>query len=219
MAWQWWIKNLLHLETLFMIGLAITLIYIFCFTKGKVNTKKFEDIFVKPQTSYGSDGVSVGGFGKKEKKPKKIHKHEERCREIFTEIFGKKFKSERPDWLENPVSGDNLELDGVNYTIPTRLGRGLAFEYDGRQHSEYDRYFHRGGPKEFEYQVKKDQWKDLKCKEQGILLIRIPHFVPYQDLDRYIMQRLRKEGLGHYLGGGNRGESDRSEAYDKNFYD
>jgi hypothetical protein len=97
----------------------------------------------------------------------------------------------RPSWLENPVTGCNLELDGFNKSIPTPLGHGLAFEYDGLQHSQYNKHFHKHGPMEFVYQTKKDTWKDLKCKEHGILLIRIPHFVAFHDLERFIKQKLR----------------------------
>jgi hypothetical protein len=197
--WEWWITNLLHIETLFMIGLVITLIYLLFFTKGKVDTKGYEKLIFMNGT-YTPPSSSTQSGKSKPKKEKQGHQHEERCREIFQDIFGKKFKSIRPDWLENPVSGQNLELDGFCPSIPTRLGTGLAFEYDGEQHSKYKKHFHRGGPKEFIYQTKKDAWKDLVCKERGILLIRIPWFVPYQDLDRYIKQRLRKEGLGSYLG-------------------
>lgn len=131
----------------------------------------------------------------KPKKAPRVNKHEERCREIFEDLFGTKFKSVRPDWLANPVTKKNLELDGFAPDIRTKLGRGLAFEYDGEQHARYNKHFHKGGPEEFIYQTKKDSWKDMKCKEKGVLLIRIPHYVVFQDLERYIKQRLVKEGL------------------------
>ena len=51
------------------------------------------------------------------------------------------------------------------------------------------------GVKEFEYQVAKDTWKDKKCKENKILLIRIPHFVAFYDLDRYIRMILKRKSL------------------------
>lgn len=136
---------------------------------------------------------------KRHHKTKKYNKHEERCREIFEKIFGAKFKSVRPEWLKNPATGKNLELDGYCPDIVTPLGRGLCYEYDGQQHSMYTPYFHRGGPKEFLYQLKKDNWKDIKCRERGVLLIRIPHFVAYEDLERYIRQQLRNKGLGKYV--------------------
>lgn len=130
----------------------------------------------------------------KTKKPR-FNKHEERCREIFQKIFRAKFKSVRPKWLKNPVTNRNLELDGFCPHIKTPIGTGLAFEYDGSQHSQYNKHFHRGGPNEFLYQVKKDEWKDIRCKEENVLLIRIPHFVAYEDLERFITNKLRKKGV------------------------
>jgi len=75
------------------------------------------------------------------------------------------------------------------------MGRGLAFEYDGVQHSKYNRHFHGTDKRQFIYQVKRDDWKNLRCKEEGVLLIRIPHFVAYQDLERYIGGKLRRHNL------------------------
>jgi len=149
----------------------------------------------------------VGGtpFQKRRARPKRprFNKHEERCREIFENIFRAKFKSIRPNLLKNPVTGKNLELDGFCPHIKTPLGKGLAFEYDGAQHSKYNKHFHRAGPNEFLYQVKKDEWKDIRCKEENILLIRIPHFVAYEDLQRFITNKLRKKGVGFKTPSGN----------------
>lgn len=131
----------------------------------------------------------------KKKKGKKLNKHEEECRRIFQELYGKQFKSVRPDWLRNPTTGKNLELDGFCSSIETPKGVGLAFEYDGEQHSKFNSHFHKKGPDEFVYQVKKDTWKDLKCKERGVALVRIPHFVAYTDLRRYIIHELERQKI------------------------
>ena len=91
-----------------------------------------------------------------------------------------------------------LELDGFNPDIATPRGRGLAFEYDGVQHAKYSPYFHRGGAQDFVYQQKRDTWKDLKCREMGIMLIRIPHNLVPEDFEGYIRQTLRQTGVvGH----------------------
>ena len=185
---QYWALTFLHIETLFIIGLIFLVIYFTWFAR-------LEDIDVeKWKNQFFGYADTASKYVVKKKTPR-INKHEERCREIFEEIFDTRFKSTRPDWLQNPVTKKNLELDGFAPNIPTRIGRGLAFEYDGVQHSEYNKHFHKSGPDEFIYQVKKDSWKDMKCKEQGVLLIRIPHFVAFQDLERYIKQKLTREGL------------------------
>ena len=155
-----------------------------------------------PRGNYEFQGLGESGFDlyafrqpQKQKKKRKKNKHEERCREIFEEIFDEKFKSVRPDWLKNPATGKNLELDGFCSTVRTKIGEGLAFEYDGIQHSKFNKHFHGNNPKKFIYQVKKDSWKDIQCEEKGVLLIRIPHIVAFQDLKRYIKNKLRKHGL------------------------
>lgn len=181
-----WILNLLHLETIFIVGVIFTIVYFIWKEKSvKEGLRRLNgvanDMLIVPKKNI--------------KKPKKKHKHEERCREIFESIFGTKFKSIRPGWLKNPVTNANLELDGFAPDIKTPIGRGLAFEYDGAQHSKYIPRFHNKGPEDFIYQTKKDSWKDLRCKQEGVLLVRIPHFVAYQDLERYITQKLKRMGM------------------------
>lgn len=189
---QYWALTFLHIETLFIIGIIFLIIYFTWFAKlEEVDFEKWKNQFLGNVEDITSEKV----YKKKPKKAPRINKHEERCREIFEEIFDTRFKSVRPDWLRNPVTKKNLELDGFAPNISTKIGKGLAFEYDGAQHSVYNKHFHRSGPDEFIYQVKKDSWKDVKCKEKGVLLIRIPHFVAFQDLERYIKQKLTREGL------------------------
>jgi hypothetical protein len=122
----------------------------------------------------------------KKKKKKCEKKFERRCREIFEDITGEEFKSIRPHWLKNPKTNKNLELDGYAERIKT------AFEYDGNQHSQFNPHYHKD-IEDFNYQVKKDIFKDKKCKELGIKLIRIPSFVIFDDLERYIVMRCKQE--------------------------
>lgn len=175
------ILQLLHIETLFMIGVAITFVYLTL--KNKNPLEEFEKMARKIAYPKKSNKIKL---------QRKINKNEEKCREIFEHIYGVPFKSVRPDWLKNPTTGRNLELDGFNPTIRTYMGRGLAFEYDGAQHSKYVPRFHPGGLQEFQYQMKKDSWKDLMCEKYGVLLIRIPDFVAYDDLERFIKSKLSK---------------------------
>lgn len=139
--------------------------------------------------------VQVNNTSRTTKPKSKFYKHEERCREIFQKIFGQPFKSVRPAWLKNPSTGHNLEIDGFCSSVKTPIGTGLGFEMDGRQHSEYTPFFHRHGVSEFKYQISKDRFKTLKCKEKKVMLIRIPHYVAYEDLERFIENKCRKMGL------------------------
>lgn len=133
--------------------------------------------------------------GPRRPKQARVNKSEEKCRSIFERLFQCRFPTQRPEFLVNPVTGKNLELDGYCADIKTPLGFGLAFEYDGIQHSKFRSYFHKKGPKEFIYQQKRDTWKDLKCRAVGVVLIRIPHFVPPEGIESYIKQKLTQKGV------------------------
>lgn len=191
---KWW-KYLLNVDVLIIIFVIIGVIYCY-YNRNNKNRFKLSDWKIDVEFDEDNDGESEP---KKKKKKPRINKHEERCREIFEDIFDVQFKSVRPKWLENPVTHKNLELDGYNPTIRTPIGKGLAFEYDGKQHSQYNPHFHKHGKKEFVYQVKKDSWKDIRCQQEGVMLIRIPHFIQYDDLEQYIRKRLYTKGLGKYL--------------------
>ena len=186
----------LHLETLFFIGIVIAVVYFFFISPSKKNPLKRLESFAEEILGAAGKLPVAGDLIKKPKRKK--NKHEERCREIFQDIFNVRFKSCRPDWLENPVTNRNLELDGFNAEIRTPKGKGLAFEYDGVQHSQFTSHF-QSNEDEFIYQTKKDSWKDLRCQQEGVMLIRIPSFVGFQDLERYIKQQLRKVELGRYV--------------------
>jgi len=189
MKWEY----ILNIDTIAVIFLIIAVIYCLYRNWGKTNTYDFQGI---GESGWDiSEGKKYWDYDiprKKWRKKRKYNKHEERCREIFQDIYGHKFKSVRPNWLRNPVTNKNLELDGFCEHIRTPKGKGLAFEYDGVQHSRYNKHFHRHGPDEFIYQCKKDSWKDVRCKEKGVMLVRIPHFVAYEDLERYITDKLEK---------------------------
>lgn len=119
----------------------------------------------------------------------KRYKSEERCREILESIFRCPFPSVRPDFLRSPVTDKNLELDCYNERMK------LALEYDGAQHAQYTPRFHRNDKWNFVYQVRKDDWKNLKCREHGITLIRVPHYIQYDKLEPYIRKKLAKHGF------------------------
>ncbi len=191
MGWPGWVRNALHLETLFVMCAVVISIYF---------TWKYRSVTkgVKQLDKFVGQIIHVPGNLIK-KKPKRIYKHQERCREIFQSIFRAEFKSVRPKWLINPATNNPLELDGFNSRIATPIGRGIAFEYDGAQHSKYVKRFHPNGPIDLKYQMAKDRVKTFMCKQHGILLIRIPHFVHYDDLERYIKVLLSREGMGRYL--------------------
>ncbi len=120
---------------------------------------------------------------------------EEQCRNIFEKIFQVPFIKQRPEWLVNPKTNYKLELDGYA-DIPTPMGRGIAFEYNGQQHYEFKPKFHEN-VEEFENQKFRDITKIEKCKDKGVLLIVIPYIV--KDLEKFIRKQLLLNDLHYYL--------------------
>lgn len=121
----------------------------------------------------------------KQIKPKKVIEkvHEKECRRIVEKYFNASFPTIRPTWLTYKKP---MELDMYNEELK------LAFEYDGKQHYEYSPFFH-SSPDKFTEQQYKDRLKDKLCKEKGVCLIRIPYTIEYQDLEKYIIDKIKKE--------------------------
>lgn len=119
---------------------------------------------------------------------KSASKFEARCRKIFEKHYHAKFKTIRPDWLRNPKTGQNLELDGFY--------RNIAFEANGIQHYEYNPHFH-DSYDEYEDQVYRDKLKIKLCKKRGVYLISIRYDV--QDLESYILSKLPNSHIQHKL--------------------
>jgi hypothetical protein len=169
-------------DTYIFMGIFLLAVYLF------FKTKK-----VKKDISFAS--ISGPIFGKRRKiRTNRGYqggegKNEARCRQIFQNIFKVPFTKVRPSFLTNPKTKRPLELDGFNPEIKTKIGMGLAFEYDGAMHSSYNPYFHKS-PKDFVYQAQKDSFKDKMCREKGIYLIRIPHFIQYDKLEGYIREKV-----------------------------
>jgi Marseillevirus putative nuclease len=192
-AWDFIKKYILNFDTIILIIICALVIYFVITVKKK--KYKFHGVKRDSKGEWLIDSDTTSFPFRKKKRKKRVNVHEEECRRIFTRIFNVKFKSVRPGWLKNPATGKNLELDGFNSSIPTPLGSGLAFEYDGEQHSKYNSYFHNGNVDEFRYQVAKDDYKTAICKKNRIVLVRIPHYVAFNDLERYIRGELRKHNI------------------------
>jgi hypothetical protein len=114
-------------------------------------------------------------------------KHEELCRYILENIFDCKFNSIRPDFLKNPDSGYNLEIDCYN----DRLKLGL--EYNGIQHYKYPNVFHKTID-QFKKQINNDSLKYELCKQHKITLIIVPYNINKNKIFNYILIKLIKSG-------------------------
>lgn len=114
-------------------------------------------------------------------------KGEVECRRVMQKLFDKPFYKSRPQFLNNPVTfgTNNLELDCYNEELK------LAVEYDGAQHFKFIPHFHK--TKEgFMNQRYRDYMKDQMCKENGIVLIRVPYTVKIPDIESFLIGKLKE---------------------------
>lgn len=68
---------------------------------------------------------------------------------------------------ELPIIGTRLTIDFFNAT------QDIAIEVDGKQHIEYNKFFHQGSRLNFLKQLERDDQKEDFCIQNGILLHRI----------------------------------------------
>jgi hypothetical protein len=108
-------------------------------------------------------------------------KGEIECRKYLRRRFGYDFDARRPDFLKNPKTGCNLELDC--YTPELQL----AVEYQGPDH--YPHMDNNISGKIID-QLQKDKFKLEMCNRMGVWLITVPYTVDLNDVGDYIEARL-----------------------------
>lgn len=113
-----------------------------------------------------------------------VSKRETEVRSVFEKILNTSFPKSKPPWLVNPETKKQLELDGFNSDL------NLAFEYDGEWHY-LPALKNSNHIDELIKQKKRDAIKDILCKQNQIVLVRVPYTT--QDLEQYITQRLIEE--------------------------
>lgn len=112
-----------------------------------------------------------------------ISKGEQMCCNVMSKIYGKPFVSMRPNWLKNPETKRNLELDCYNQELK------IAVEYNGIQHYQWPNFTNQS-KEEFNNQVRRDELKLKLCDYHGIYLISVPYTVKPEDIEAYIFERL-----------------------------
>lgn len=174
-----WEKN--GFEILIALCIAFLIIYgvyrIFRNKKGN---------WSKTYTTYSVKDINNIKLNNNKKRPPRESKGELECKRVLEKIFNKPFNKYRPNFLNNPVTGGdfNLELDCYNDEI------GLAVEYSGKQHYEYIPFFHKN--KEAFYNQKyRDELKRRMCKDNNIILIEVPYTVKIEDIETFILKRLK----------------------------
>lgn len=110
-------------------------------------------------------------------------KGETECRRVVEAFTGKLFPKTRPPFLNNIVSGQNLELDCYNEELK------IAVEYNGKQHYEFIPHFHIN--REAFYNVKyRDEMKKRLCEENNVKLIIVPYSIKHEDIETFIKDQL-----------------------------
>lgn len=94
------------------------------------------------------------------------------CRMAFQKIFKTKFQKIRPATLLSD-KGYRMELDGYAEVLVNKQIYKIAFEHQGRHHEEKNHKFHKN-TEEFYELAKRDTQKEKWCKENNIILIKIP---------------------------------------------
>lgn len=110
-------------------------------------------------------------------------KGENYCRQIVEKIFNRPFPKARPDFLKNPETGKNLEIDCYNEELK------LGIEYNGIQHYCWPN-FTKQSKSEFIQQRRRDLYKVEQCNSNGIYLIPVPYNVPHNLIPQFICNYL-----------------------------
>jgi len=173
-------------------GICLILIIVMCIysymtnKEGSWSNKQFFEYKIDIPRSVDKDTVAVVGS-----KPASVDsKGETECRRVLSKIFNKPFLKCRPDFLRNPVTGNsfNLEIDCFEESMK------LGVEYQGRQHYEYIEFFHKN-KEHFLNQKYRDNMKKTMCKENKITLIEVPYNIKVINIESYLRDELRKNGI------------------------
>jgi hypothetical protein len=177
-------------EILFIVCVLFILVCSFFQKKGQGTWSKY---YFNPFEGRRKGGRETYEYETENETPstnvKKDSTGETVCRQYLERRFRMPFNKARPDFLKNPVTGGdyNLELDCYNPQL--RLG----LEYNGAQHYKYIPYFHRN-KEAFLNQKYRDEMKRVKCMQKGIRLIEVPYSVKPQDIPSFIDRELLRFG-------------------------
>jgi hypothetical protein len=130
--------------------------------------------------------IPVGQLGPARAGGAPASSREAQCRSLLETLFQKPFPKRRPGFLTHPRSGHPLELDMYNEELR------LAVEHDGLQHRAYVPWLHKTEDA-FVAQQERDRFKDAKCREAGVTLVRVPDTAPSAPV--YLVSRLRHLGF------------------------
>lgn len=111
------------------------------------------------------------------------------CKQFIEFYFQKPFVKVRPDFLKNPVTQENLELDLYNEELH------LAVEYNGSQHYQYNSFMHKQSRDRFQNQQYRDLIKRDLCKKAGITLVIVPYTIEQDDIPAFLFEEFQRIGM------------------------
>lgn len=196
-----WLKNINEIWSnhgfeILLVTCVVVIIILALYRKitGKKGTWSTDRYYVIPPELTSSknmsraSSLSLNNTTPSRGSPKES-KGEAECRRVLRELFGRPFDKDRPDFLRNPVTGGNFNLEIDCYDPISKIG----VEYNGVQHYEYVPYFHKN-KEAFLNQKYRDDMKRRMCKDEGVTLIEVPHTVPVSEIRIFLVKELRKNG-------------------------
>jgi hypothetical protein len=112
-----------------------------------------------------------------------VSKGERICCSTMERLYGQPFTSIRPNWLKNPETGFNMEIDCYNEEL--RMG----VEYNGIQHYQWPN-FTKQTYDQFINQTRRDALKVDLCEKNGVYLITVPYTIPHHVIPEYLMNNI-----------------------------
>ena len=142
----------------------------------------------KPKLCPGCRAKKEERFSKKKQTPKAFRsKKEGQMQKVLNKLLPDEEYVDNGyySWMLSP-KGSPLQLDRYYPNLK------VAFEYNGRQHYEYNSYMHKT-VEAFEYLQKCDIKKRRECRRQGIKLISIKY--TKEITEEYLISRLEEVGV------------------------
>lgn len=170
-----------------VLGLCISFILIFALYRRLTGKK---GTWSKQKYYLSSLPVDKNNSRNPKSTPPHESKGESECRRVMQYLFKKQFTNSRPDFLRNPVTGGNFNLELDCYDPELKI----AVEYNGIQHYKYIPYFHKN-KEAFLNQKYRDTLKERMCKDHGVILITVPHTIKIENIKNFIEKELRRNEI------------------------
>lgn len=154
-----------------------------------LESSPLESQALESQPVESSDEIQIPISGLK---GKIVSKGERISVQTMENIYGLPFPSAWPNWLKNPESGENLELDGYNESLK------LAIEYNGEQHYTWPNGLLQS-KEEFIKQTRRDAYKVKMCEQMGVYLIIVPYTIEHKNIPDFIISKLPETIRGRVI--------------------